>query len=77
MNMIGIGLCILNELFFEKKSDGMVYTDSQREVEKFLNITSQTLKYTHHDVNSNVRAFNEVLLTVDDTIEQNKQLIKI
>ena len=76
MNMTGIGLCILDDLFFEKKSDGMVYTSSQKEVEKFLDVKSQTLKSTHHDVNSNIRAFNEILWAVDDTIDENKQLIK-
>lgn len=76
MNMTGIGLFILDDLFFDNKSDGMVYTDSQREVEKFLNIKSKILKSTHHDVNSNTRAFNEVLWVVDDTIAENRQLIK-
>lgn len=76
MNITGIGLCILDDLFFDNKSDGMVYTDCQREVEKFLDIKSKVLKSTHHDVNSNTRAFNEVLWVVDDTIEENKQLAK-
>ena len=76
MNITGVGLCILDDLFFDNKSDGMVYTDSQREVEKFLNIRSNVLKSTHHDVNSNTRAFNEVLWVVDDTIEGNKHLSK-
>lgn len=76
MNMTGIGLCILDDLFFDNKSDGMVYTDSQREVEKFLDIKSKVLVSTHHDVNSNTRAFNEVLWIVDDTIEENNQILK-
>ena len=76
MNIVGMGLCILDDLFFEHQSDGMVYTDTQRVVDDVLNIKSQILKSTHHDVNSNIRAFNEVLASVDDTIEEDCQFIK-
>lgn len=76
MNMVGMGLCILDDLFFNHQSDGMVYTDSQRKVDDVLDIKSQRLKSTHHDVNSNIRAFNEVLGEVDDTIEESWQFIK-
>lgn len=71
-NVVGIGLCLLDDLFFENRSDGMVYTEAQKEVEKHLNIKSDVLRSTHHDVNSNIRAFNEVLSVVDDTIDEEK-----
>ena len=47
----------------------MVYTSSQRKVEDVLDIKSYSIK-SHHDVNSNIRAFNEVLGIVDDTIDE-------
>ena len=78
-NKQGILMCIFNEMFFEGKSDGMVLTSSQRKVENVLDIKSYSIK-SHHDVNSNIRAFNEVLGIVDDTIgefdDRNKMLIR-
>ncbi len=78
-NKQGILMCIFNEMFFEGKSDGMVLTSSQRKVEDVLDIKSYSIK-SHHDVNSNIRAFNEVLGIVDDTIgefdDRNKMLIR-
>lgn len=73
MNFTGIGLCILDDLFFENKSDGMVYTKDQRIVEDILNIKSYKLKSSHHDVNSNIRVVNDVLSIVDDTIEESNE----
>lgn len=69
MNFVGIGLCVLDELFFDNKSDGMVYSDSQRLVDSVVGTKSIYLP-THHDVNNNIRAINEVLGIVDDTIEE-------
>ena len=78
-NKQGILMCIFNEMFFEGKSDGMVLTSSQRKVEDVLDIKSYSIK-SHHDVNSNIRAFNEVLGIVDDTIDEfddkNKALVR-
>ena len=68
-NKQGILMCIFNEMFFEGKSDGMVLTSSQRKVEDVLDIKSYSIK-SHHDVNSNIRAFNEALGIVDDTIDE-------
>lgn len=78
-NLFGIALCLFDKIFFEGKSDGMVLTSSQRKVEDVLDIKSYSIK-SHHDVNSNIRAFNEVLGIVDDTIDEfddrNKSLVK-
>ena len=78
-NLYGIALCLFDKMFFDGKSDGMVYTSSQRKVEDVLDIKSHNIK-SHHDVNSNIRAFNEVLGIVDDTIDEfddrNKILIR-
>lgn len=79
MNFVGIGLCLLDDVLFDNKSDGFIYTSSQRKVEDVLDIKSTRLKSTHHDVNGNIRAFNDVLSMVDDTIgesEEKKQYTK-
>lgn len=73
MNFTGIGLCILDDLFFDNKSDGMVYIEDQRKVEDILDIKSYKLISAHHDVNSNIRVFNDVLHIVDDTIEATNE----
>lgn len=51
----------------------MVYTASQKKVEDVLDIKSHKLESTHHDVNSNVRAIDEVLGIVDETIEESNE----
>lgn len=38
----------------------MVYTESQKEVEQYLDIKSIMIR-SHRDVNSNTRVFNEFL----------------
>ncbi len=70
MNLAGIGLCILNDVFFNKQSDGMVYVSSQQKVDDFLEIKSNKLVSAHHDVASNKRVFSDVLHVVDDTIDE-------
>ncbi len=72
-NLVGIGLCLLDKYFFQGKSDGMVYRDSQKKVDSVLNINSYELKSTHHDVNSNLRAVNELLGIVDETISESDE----
>ncbi len=72
MNLTGIGLCLLNDLFFEGKSDGMVYTESQRKVEEHLDLQSYFIA-SHHDVNSNTKVFNKILDSVKDTIEESNE----
>lgn len=75
---IGVGLCMLDELFFDNKSDGMVYTEEQKTVEKVLDIKSYTLESSHHNVSSSQRVISDILKVVDDTVEENdKEKIKI
>lgn len=74
MNFNGIGLCILDSIFFDKKSDGMVYVDSQRKVEDVLNIKSHQLVSAHHDILSNIRVINELLWFVDETIQEHDEI---
>lgn len=73
MDFAGIGLCFLNELFFDGKSDGMVETMSQRKVDSVLdmhNFRSDILISSHHCVSSNDRVLNDMLHIVDDTIDE-------
>lgn len=67
-NPVGIGMCIINDMFFNKQSDGMVYISSQRKVEEVLVKKSYKLVSAHHDIASNKRVFNDILYVVDDTI---------
>lgn len=79
LNFNGIGLCILNDMFFDGKSDGMVYVSAQREVENYfenIGFKSDVLISSHHDVASNNRVFNDVLYIVDDTIDEYNDKVK-
>lgn len=77
MNVTGIGLCILNDMFFNKQSDGMVYIDSQRKVDDVLDTKSYQLISAHHDVSSNARVMDDVLDIVDNTIDEfNEKNVK-
>lgn len=79
MNFSGIGLCILNNYFFEGKSDGMVMTESQRLVEskiELLDFKSYILSSSHHHVTSNNRVFNNLLHIVNDTIDEHTEKVK-
>lgn len=71
VNFEGIGLCLLNDLFFDKKSDGMVMTSSQRLVESAMEeygIKSHILTSSHHAISGIDRVMNDLLHVVDDTI---------
>ena len=73
MNFTGIGLCLLNDMFFDGKSDGMVMVEDQKVVNlqegmEFLN--NDILTASHHDVASNRRIFNDILHIIDDTIDE-------
>lgn len=76
VNFAGIGLCILNDIFFEGQSDGMVYVSSQRKVDDILGTKSYKLVSAHHDVTSNKRVFNDVLHVVNDTIDELNEIKK-
>lgn len=69
-NFTGIGLCVLNDLFFDKKSDGMIYVSSQQKVDDVVGIKSHKLTSAHHDVASNPRVLKDILSTVHEAIEE-------
>lgn len=76
-NFTGMGLCLLDDLFFNNESDGMVYSKSQEKVEKYLDIKSIKLISSHHYVNSNLRVMNKILSKVDETIDEQKEKAKV
>lgn len=83
-NVTGVGLCLLDSLCFDEQSDGLVMTSSQHLVEEHLpdeKITTHRLKSTHHSVFSNERAINEIMYSVNKTIEaqttSNKTYVKV
>lgn len=69
-NFNGIGLCILNDLFFEGQSDGMIYVSSQQKVDEVLGTKSYKLTSAHHDVAHNKRVLNDILYVINDTINE-------
>ena len=69
-DFIGVGLCFLNELFFDGKSDGLVPCASQRIIEeKILNFNSEVLESSCHTVTRNSRVMDQLLRIVDEQID--------
>lgn len=74
-NTTGIGLCVMDKLFFDEQSDGLVPTAQQHKVEEVLesnNFKTHKLESTHHDVIGSNRPLHEVLWSVNDTIEEQE-----
>ena len=76
LNSWGISLCIINEIFFEGKADGLVPYESQKSIDDILQIESIHLPSSHHDVNTNIRVCNQILEEIDKTIEPTLRLKK-
>lgn len=74
LNTWGIGLCIINEIFFEGKADGIVPYESQKSIDNILHTESIHLPSSHHDVNTNIRVCNQILEEIDKTIEPTLRL---
>ena len=68
LNFNNIGLCLLNKYIFNKTSDGFVTIDSQKRVEKFLNIESENIPSCTHEVNKNNRTYKSLIKILDKTI---------
>lgn len=74
-NFTGIGLCVLGKLFFDEPSDGMVPVSSQEIVTTHIEgLRNEKLVSAHHDVFGNKRVFNEVLDSVNSTIEEQVEI---
>lgn len=65
-SITGIGLYIMNDLLFDKLSDGMVISSTQT-IENFSN---HTLTHCHHDIFSQPIAMEQILTIVNDTISE-------
>lgn len=81
-NYAGIVLCIMDELFYDQKSDGIVLTDDQKQVDdKLENFKSIVLPSSHHDVLSINQHLLAILGLVDNNIndmnEEHKSKQKI
>ncbi len=73
-NSWGISLCLLNEIFFDGKADGLVPYESQKSIDDILHTESIHLPSSHHDVNTNIRVCNQILEEIDKTIEPTLSL---
>lgn len=70
LNILGIGLCILDEYFMEKGTDGMVSTISQKSVERHIDKPSYHLKSSHHGVFTSDRLTNEYLTQINEYLKK-------
>lgn len=76
VDIVGIGLCIINDVFMEKASDGMVMKLSQRKIEDVLpTVKSHKIPSAHHNIVTNTRVFNDIMGLVNDTIEEQEDLV--
>jgi len=72
-NAAGIGLCLLNDWFFDGKGDGLVLTEEQYKIENYLDTTSIRLPSSHHRVNSVYRVFDVVLDKINDNVQRTRK----
>lgn len=75
-NFWGVSLCLLNNIFFGGKADGLVPYDSQKSIDDVMHMESIHLVSSHHDVNTNIRVCNEILAEIDKTIGPTLRLKK-
>lgn len=74
LNFVGIGLCAVNDIFFDKKSDGLVTISSQRKIESFIpSIKPIQLDSAHHVVTSIDRIMNIILSFISDKIDEQEE----
>lgn len=70
-NITGIGLCMVNSIFLDKKSDGLVLVKSQEAVANHIpDLYTKKLKSSHHVVMTIDRIVKEILYVVDDVIDE-------
>lgn len=72
-NFYGMGLCILDDIIYDKKSDGMVPISTQRKVESYIDTKSFKLDSAHHDVMSIQKSINDICYVVNETINEQKE----
>ena len=77
-DLTGIGLCMINGFFFNKKSDGLVLISSQEKIADYIpNVSRVKLKSAHHAVMTNARLVNDILQIVEQTIEEQIEKEKV
>lgn len=72
-NLTGMALCLLDKLFFNEPSDGMVPVSSQEVVSRYIDGLKSERLSTHHDVFGNKRVFSQVLSSVNSRIEEQSE----
>lgn len=76
-DVTGIGLCIINNLFMDKVSDGFVTTKSQEEISKHMDIKNIHIKSAHHDLFSDNKYSNKLLDIINDDLEEDKEKLLV
>lgn len=77
-NFIGMAMCIINDLFMDKVSDGFVPMSSEEVVSKYIDHTNINIKGAHHLLMSDNSYYNEVLYQINKNLNEDltKKLIK-
>ena len=73
-DLLGVGLCLLNDIIYDEPADGFITLNSQQAVEQYFeNIATSTLYSTTHSVFSNPRALTTICSIVNDTIDETDE----
>lgn len=77
-NYIGIGMCIINDLFMNKSSDGFVPISSEQLISEYLDTKDINIKGAHHLFISDKSYYDDVLYQISKNIEEDsaKKLLK-
>lgn len=77
-NYIGVGMCIINDLFMNKSSDGFVPLSSEDIIPQYFDTKNINLKGAHHLFISDNEYYNDVLYQINKNLEEDseKKLLK-
>lgn len=78
-NLAGIGLYILDELLFNKSSDGFVTFDSQSSIERHIPVNSIYLPASHHGLFTSTSLISDYMHRIKDNLDEDeeKRLFKV
>lgn len=69
----GIGLCIIDDVLMDRKSDGFVCSDAQRKVSNYMHNSHRIISGAHHGILSDELYCNRIFSDIYDNIEQNNE----
>lgn len=72
-NFAGIGLYILDELLFNKGSDGFVTFDSQSSIERHIPVNSIYLQASHHGLFTSTSLISDYMHRIKDNLDEDEE----